>query len=102
MAKNWNELVKKKYAKAPERLARIERAVAAELLEMDLREVRELLGLTQVEAAVKVGWTQGELSRAERREDHKMSTLRRFVEGLGGELEVTARFGDRSVRLRGV
>ena len=45
---------------------------------------------------------QSELSRAERREDHLLSTLRRYVKGLGGELEVVARVGRKVVRLRGV
>jgi hypothetical protein len=34
------------------------------------------------------------------REEH--STLRRYVEGLGGELEVVARVAGKVVRLRGV
>jgi hypothetical protein len=45
---------------------------------------------------------QSELSRSERREDHLLSTLRRYVEGLGGELVVVARLGGKAVRLRGV
>ena len=45
---------------------------------------------------------QSEVSKAERRDDHLLSTLRRYIEALGGELEVVARFGDKSVRLKGV
>lgn len=69
---------------------------------MDLRAMREVAGKTQVELAKKMAVTQAELSRAERRDDHLVSTLRKYVEGLGGELEVVAHFGDKSVRLRGV
>jgi hypothetical protein len=43
--------------------------------------------------------TQSELSRLESRGDHRISTLRRYVEALGGELEVTALFGGRRVKL---
>ena len=43
--------------------------------------------------------TQSELSRLESRTDHLTSTLRRYVEALGGKLEVTAVFGGRRVKL---
>jgi hypothetical protein len=45
---------------------------------------------------------QSELSKAERRSDHRVSTLRLYVEALGGELEIFARFGSERVRLEGV
>lgn len=73
-----------------------------EVLEMNLRELREISGKTQEELATAARIGQSELSRAERRDDHLLSTVRRYVEGLGGELEVVARFGDRAVKLRGV
>jgi hypothetical protein len=49
--------------------------------------------------------TQGYLSkvsRLEHRADVRLSTVKRYVEALGGELEVFAAFGDRQVRLRAV
>ena len=76
--------------------------VADELLEMDLRELRELSGKTQVETARAMEIAQGELSRLERREDHLVSTLRKYVQALDGDLEIVARFGDKSVRLHSV
>jgi len=36
----------------------------------------------------------------ERREDMNLSTLRRYVRALGGELQVTARFPDSTVEIR--
>lgn len=59
-------------------------------------------GKTQAEVAKVIGLPQGRVSQAEQNEDHLVSTLKRYVEALGEELEVTARFGDRSVRLHGV
>jgi hypothetical protein len=56
--------------------------------------------MTEADAALKI--TQGQVSLTEQREDHRLSTLRRYVEALGGELEVVANFGDRRVRLHGV
>lgn len=76
--------------------------VRHELFDLSLRELREMAGATQVETAEAADTTQAEISKTERREDHLLSKLRRYVEALGGELEVTARFGDRSIRLRGV
>lgn len=61
-----------------------------------------LLGVPQTELAARTGLDQPEVSRLERRPDHLVSTLRRYVEALGGELEVTARFGTKAVRLKGV
>lgn len=69
---------------------------------VSLQELRKLSGKTQAEVADLLGKTQSELSRLERRDDHLLSSLRRFVEALGGELEVVARFGDKCVKLHGV
>lgn len=88
-------------ALTPEAKERVDRRIADELLEMDLRAMRELLGKTQEEVATATKMTQSEISRMERRSDHRLSTLRRIVRGLGGDLEVIANFGDKRVRLHG-
>lgn len=100
MAKHsrWREIRAKKMT--PEKVASLDREVERELLEMDLREIREAAGRTQVEVADALEATQAEISRFERRDDRRLSTLRRYVEALGGELEVVATFGDRRVRIR--
>jgi DNA-binding XRE family transcriptional regulator len=85
-----------------QKVEQIKQEVGREILEMDLKAVRELLGKTQAEVAAIADISQAELSRAEKREDHLLSKLRRYVEALGGELEVVARFGDKTIRLRGV
>ena len=85
-----------------ERLDRIDEAVQQEVVELNLRALREMVGKTQSEVANIAGMTQGELSRAERRSDHMLSTLRKIVEALGGEVEIRAVFGDKTVRLHGV
>jgi len=74
------------------------RARTAELAaeELSLRQLRELLGLTQDEMADRLEVGQENISRFERREDVRLSTLRSYVEALGGELHVTASFPDRS------
>lgn len=82
--------------------ARVDADVKATLLEMDLKELRDLANVPQTEIASLLETTQSQISRIEGREDHLVSTLRRYVAALGGELDVVARFGDRTVRLRGV
>lgn len=103
MAKRWNDI---KHKASPAQRAESKRwareAQRLELLDADLKSVRELLGKTQVEVAKAVEISQGQLSELERRDDHLLSTLRRYVEALGGELEVIANFGDKRIRLHGV
>ena len=94
----WREVRAKKLS--PEKLAKIDAEVERELIEMDLRAIREVAGRTQEQAAAAAGMTQSEVSRLERREDHRLSTLRHYVHALGGELEVYATFGDKKVRVR--
>lgn len=85
---------------SPRKLKEIDRAVEDELLEMDLRELREAAGKTQEEMAAALKNAQSEISRLEGRSDYRLSTLQRYVAALGGELEVVASFGKRRVRLR--
>ena len=84
----WADIRSKKFT--PEQLQKIDEMGEEELLEMDLRALREAIGLTQEELAQRVAITQSQLSKMERRPDHRLSTLRRYVAALGGELEVTA------------
>jgi len=95
----WTDLMKKM---PRQRRERVERRVREELLDLDLREMRRLVGRTQQEVAKAARMAQSELSKTERREDHRLSTIRRYVEALGGELEVIANFGDKRIRLHGV
>jgi predicted transcriptional regulator len=80
-------------------VARARRRAAAQIDEMTLQELRQRMKLTQVDAARSADMTQSELSRLESRGDHRISTLRRYVEALGGRLEVTAVFGGKRVKL---
>jgi Helix-turn-helix domain len=68
-------------------------------LRMSLRELRAYTGRTQVEAAGENEMTQSELSRLERREDFLLSTLRRYVDSLGGTLEVRVMLGSSEIKL---
>ena len=93
----WKDIREKKLS--PEQLRRIDEEVEQELLEMDLRALREAAGLTQEELARRVEVTQSQLSKLERREDHRLSTLHRYVKALDGELEIFAVIGGKKIRL---
>lgn len=93
----WNDLRRKKLSAAE--LAEIDQRVAADVLEMNLTALRESLGVTQVQMAAAAEMTQSEVSKLEKRSDHLVSTLRRAVRALGGDLEVTAVVGNKRVKL---
>jgi hypothetical protein len=63
--------------------------------ELSLGELRRLNGLTQAQLADRLGKGQDEVSRIEQRGDLLLSTLRAYVESIGGELELTCRFPGR-------
>lgn len=93
----WKDI--NRSARDPQRAERVRKRVEAELLEMNLGELRRELGVTQSEIAAAADMTQGELSKLERRDDHLVSTLRKCVRALGGELEITAVVGNKRVKL---
>src|SRR6202166_2248949 len=69
-------------------------ARAAQLIaeEMTLRELRQARKLTQVRMAKTLGITQDSVSRLEKRSDLLLSTLRKTVEAMGGNLSLVAEF----------
>ena len=73
-------------------------ARAAELIaeEMTLRDLRRARKLTQVRIARTLGITQDGVSRLEKRSDLLLSTLRKTVEAMGGNLSLVAEFSDRA------
>ena len=76
------------------RRAKIERRTGE--LATTLKDLREAFAHTQVELAQSLGVGQDTISRIERRTDMLLSTLRRYVEAMGGRLELVARFPNRS------
>jgi len=70
---------------------------AAELIaeEMSLRDLRKARKLTQARVAKALGITQDGVSRLEKRSDLLLSTLRKTVKAMGGEVRIVAEFPDR-------
>jgi len=62
---------------------------------LKLALLREQQGLTQEELAQRAKITQSEVSRTERREDSRVSTLRRYASALGGELLLHVKINGR-------
>jgi transcriptional regulator with XRE-family HTH domain len=91
MARKWSDVRKER---TPEAEARIAAHRTEMEREMSLAELRHALELTQTRLAETLGMTQGAVSRLEHQSDLLLSTLRSYVEALGGELEIRARFGE--------
>jgi transcriptional regulator with XRE-family HTH domain len=66
---------------------------------LTLYRLREQRGLTQENVAAELEVTQSNVSRVEHSSDLYLSTLSRYVEALGGRLELTAVFPDQVVTL---
>jgi DNA-binding XRE family transcriptional regulator len=83
----------------PRRVAAAKVEARRKMEAMLLGEVRKQLGFTQTAVAKAMGVSQSALSQMESQDDVQLSTLRRLVKALGGELDIVARFGDRSIVL---
>jgi transcriptional regulator with XRE-family HTH domain len=73
-------------------------ARAAEIIaeEMSLRDMRKARKLTQARVAKVLGITQDSVSRLEKRSDLLLSTLRKTVKAMGGDVRIVAEFPDRA------
>ena len=100
MAKSFTKLHEQVVARpgAVERLAALREET---LVEIGLYELRRSRDSSQVELAERLGVSQSAVSQLENGGDLRLSTLRAYVEGLGGELVVSAVFdGDAQVALQ--
>lgn len=71
------------------------RAEALIAEEMSIRELRRARKLTQARMAKALNIGQESVSRLEKRTDLHISTLRHYVEAMGGKLSLVAEFPDR-------
>ena len=67
--------------------------------EMPLHDIREAMRLSQVQLGESLGVEQPAIAKMERRADMYVSTVRRFIEAMGGELHITATFPQGSVEI---
>jgi len=80
-----NELPAERRRKIRDRAARL----------ATLKDLRQAMQRTQEDMALALNIGQDSISRLEKRSDILISTLRRYVEAMGGKLEIVARFPDR-------
>lgn len=97
MAKKFRDLVASTMSLESRR--RAEARAQAGLAEMRLQELRRARELSQEHIAGQLDTEQGNVSRLEQQTDMYISTLRRYVEALGGSLEIVARFADGDVKI---
>ena len=60
-----------------------------------LKDLRQAAQQTQEQLAATLGVRQDTISRLEKRSDMLLSTLRHYVESMGGRLEIVAQFPNR-------
>ena len=86
---------------AEARVAAIKEEVRAEQRAYRLAEVRRQHGMTQLQLAETLQITQAAVSSIERGELNRseLSTIRKYVEALGGKVEIVADFGDERLIL---
>lgn len=96
MARKFSELVAKM---SPEARARSEARAKRMLKEMPLDELRAARAITQESLAEVLGVTQATVSKIERRADMYVSTLGRFIQAMGGKLDVRAIFPEGEVKI---
>lgn len=97
MGKKFRDLTAATMSK--ESLARAESKARVGLTALRLQALRRTREMSQEELAAELTMEQGNVSRLERQSDMHISTLRRYVEALGGTLEIVAHFADGYVKL---
>jgi hypothetical protein len=83
-----------------ERRARVDAIKQRMLQEMQLYQLREQAKVSQVELARRMKTAQGAISRLERQPDMLVSTLREYVQAMGGQLQISAQVKGRVISLR--
>lgn len=96
MAKKWNEIRRRH---APEVEEQIRGKVKAAAQAMTLHQLRQARQLTQVNLAQILKINQGAVSTMEKRTDMYVSTLRKFIEAMGGQLRITAEFPEGTIEI---
>ena len=94
MAKNFNALRDKM---TPESRKRAQAKAETMLAEMVLSELRKAAGLTQTELADLMEMKQSTISQIESQSDIHVSTLRKLVSAVGGQLELRVKMASGKV-----
>ena len=101
-AANWRDVKAKARTADPSwdaeervaRRARMREEMLASVSGAQLADIRKQLGLTQIELAQATGLSQARISQIENGKVTSLDTLRAYVAGLGGHLDIVARIGN--------
>ena len=93
MAKTLKEMMAALSPARRQKIADMTEELIAE--EKSLRDLRQAMALTQAHMAEVLGVGQESVSRLEKRSDLLLSTLRSYVQAMGGELRLVAEFPNR-------
>lgn len=96
MSKPFHFLHKKMSIKAREAA---KKKTLSMLAEMPLQELRQARQMSQKRLAEILSTKQANISRIEHRTDMYISTLRNYIEAMGGELDIIARFPDGEIHI---
>ena len=83
----------------PERRKRVDDIKRELKAEMPLHELRRALAMTQKDMAEKLSVNQPAISKLEHREDVYLSSLRSYIEAVGGKLKIVAEFPEGEVAI---
>lgn len=90
MAIKFDDYIKKLPKKERDAIAKRSMELIAD--EATLQELRKALQCSQMRVAKKLHVNQAAVSKIERRTDMYVSTLRSFIEAMGGRLDIVAQF----------
>jgi DNA-binding transcriptional regulator YiaG len=94
MSKSFNTLKDKI---SIERRTKIAERITEALSQMPLAELRQARKLTQEQIARSMKIKQASVSKMEGQADMYISTLRKYITAMGGELEIVAKFPDGNI-----
>ncbi|MCX7123176.1 MAG: XRE family transcriptional regulator [Gammaproteobacteria bacterium] len=80
-------------------LKKADQLIEKMMLDMPLQELRQARSLSQERLAKLLDTKQANISRIEKRADMYISTLRSYVQAMGGELQIIAHFPEGNVRI---
>jgi DNA-binding XRE family transcriptional regulator len=96
MAHNWRDIRRKL---SPEQEEKTRQYVKSVVEAVSLNQLREARSLTQANLASVLGINQGSVSKMEKRTDMYVSTLRSFIQAMGGQLQIKAVFPEGEVQI---
>jgi ribosome-binding protein aMBF1 (putative translation factor) len=97
MAKSFRNLTAKM---SPHARQAADEKVNALKSEMPLQELRQARKLSQEQLAERLHLKQANISRLERRTDMYISTLRNYIEAMGGQLDIVAKFPEGEIHIK--